>query len=206
MLCVDALKRDVGGRTLFHGLRFELADGESLALSAPSGFGKSQILRCVAHLVPYDGVITFDGKTAAQTGITQWRRDIVYCPQTPPTYPGSPADLEHTIARFSAQAGTEHVSVHEIAKSWKVDDLWHKPWSTLSGGEAQRAALALALSTRPRLLLLDEPTSALDSATRDLVEERLQGVSAIWVTHDVAQAQRVATRVLELEPYGVNHG
>ena len=107
---------------------------------------------------------------------------------------------------FASQAGRTHTPAREIAVSWKVDHVWEKSWATLSGGEAQRAALALALSTNPRLLLLDEPTSALDAVTRELVEDRLSGVAAIWVTHDREQAQRVATRVIDLEPYGASHG
>lgn len=202
MLIVDELTRTVGGRTLFRGLSFTLDDGDSLALLAPSGFGKTQVLRCIAHLVEYEGVISLDGKTAKEVGPPSWRRDVVYCAQAAPIYPGTPADLEVFISKLATQR-VEHLSAREIAASWRVAQLWDKPWSTLSGGEAQRAALALALSTNPRLLLLDEPTSALDAATRELVEDRLHGVGAIWVTHDVAQAQRVATRILDLEPYGV---
>ncbi len=203
MLNVENLSRTIAERTLFSGLSFSLAEGESLALAAPSGFGKTQVLRCLAHLVPFDGIITLDGKSALETGVAAWRRNAVYCAQTPPIYPGSPADFEVLVASFASQVGRPHTPAREIAASWKVEHVWEKPWATLSGGEAQRAALAVALSTNPRLLLLDEPTSALDAVTRDLVEDRLSGVAAIWVTHDRVQAQRVADRVIDLEPYGV---
>lgn len=206
MLQVENLSRTIAKRTLFTGLSFSLDEGESLAISAPSGFGKTQVLRCLAHLVPFEGTITLDGKTAKEVGVPCWRRDIVYCAQVPPIYSGSPADFEALIGKFSSQLKREHMPAREIAKLWKVDHIWEKPWATLSGGEVQRASLALSLSTNPRLLLLDEPTSALDAATRDLVEERLSGHAAIWVTHDREQAARVASRVIDLGPYGVPHG
>jgi len=68
----------------------------------------------------------------------------------------------------------------------------------LSGGEAQRAALAVAVSRKPTVLLLDEPTSALDPATMAEVEASLAGQTAIWVTHDDAQAERLGGRRLSL--------
>jgi putative ABC transport system ATP-binding protein len=77
--------------------------------------------------------------------------------------------------------------------------------STLSGGEAQRVAITRALANEPELLLLDEPTSALDQANKQSVEALLEsvvrqrGLACVWVTHDAAQAARMADSVLQLE-------
>jgi len=97
------------------------------------------------------------------------------------------------------QHSQRHRDAAAIARSWGIDTAtWRRDWSVLSGGEAQRCHLAIALALGPRVLLLDEPTSALDAETAALVEQSLSGSTAVWVTHDDAQADRVADRTLVL--------
>ncbi len=206
MLEVENLSREVGGRVLFRGLSFSLNRGESLAIAAPSGYGKTQVLRCLAHLVPHEGTVKLDDQSPQEVGIPQWRRKVVYCPQTPPLFRGSPADFAEQVRMFAVQAEVDWEDPRAIAAEWQVDKVWEKPWTTLSGGEAQRAALALAVATRPEILLLDEPTSALDHASRTLIEDKLYGRTMIWVTHDSEQVGRVASRTIDLTEYGETHG
>jgi len=75
-------------------------------------------------------------------------------------------------------------------------------WSTLSGGQAARAALAISLALRPAVLLLDEPTAACDPVAAVRVEEALKasGAALIWVSHDPEQPKRVGGRVLAFPP------
>jgi len=100
-----------------------------------------------------------------------------------------------------------------IAEEWGVDeDLWDRNWSSLSGGEAQRIALAVAVGLEgAEVLLLDEPTSALDAETMALVETSLQRLvgseestvkAIIWITHSEEQGRRVGTRFLYLDESG----
>ena len=105
----------------------------------------------------------------------------------------SPAQALERIHSFAA------VTPHPIDPSTlDLDRVWNHPWSTLSGGDRQRAHLLLTLATGPQVLLLDEPTSALDPDLSAVVEERIAGRTAVWITHDAEQAHRVATRVHHL--------
>jgi ATPase subunit of ABC transporter with duplicated ATPase domains len=89
----------------------------------------------------------------------------------------------------------------EIAAEWGLPaSVFDRPWTTLSGGEAQRASLAIALSSEPRVLLLDEVTAGLDEATEQLVEKSLAacGLPIIMVTHSSEQLHRFCTHHISI--------
>lgn len=203
----EGLERTVDDRVLFRGLSFELAEGETLAVLAPSGSGKTLLLRLLAGLDPLSaGSVRLDGRPQEDWPMPAWRARVVYCPQTPPALAGSPADFAAEVAGWPARKegsngvrnGRPGDDAEALARDWGVGEVWEKPWRQLSGGEAQRAALAIAVACRPQVLLLDEPTSALDEAAREKVEERLGSLTSVWVTHDEEQAERVAGRRLRL--------
>ncbi|ORX71612.1 P-loop containing nucleoside triphosphate hydrolase protein [Linderina pennispora] len=199
----ELTKRKDTGDHLFYDVTFSLHPGDTLAVRGPSGVGKTTLLRCLAQLTPYDaGVCTLmtpKPTTPQDLGVPQWRASVMYVPQRPAQLPGTPLEFFDQVTGFRAQQGRAHYDPVEIAEDWGVsDELWHKKWPELSGGEQQRVALAVALACDPKVLLLDEPTSALDPATTLMVEQALAGRTCVWITHDDAQEKRIATKSLTI--------
>lgn len=200
LLSVSRLTRKLESKTLFEAVSFELEAGTTLAVVGPSGSGKTSLLRCLACLDPFsEGELLLEGQPPAGVGFVVWRRSVCYVAQHPPLLRGSAREFAKQIESLEVQRDRETSSPFELAERWRLDAaLWDREFSELSGGEKQRVLLALAVSRGPRLLVLDEPTSALDAETTKLVEQSLEGLSLVWVTHDVAQAERVAQRTLDL--------
>jgi putative ABC transport system ATP-binding protein len=184
-------------RHLFRpGLEVEpltLANGECVAVRGPSGSGKTLFLRAIADLDPNQGDILLDGTARDAMPAPLWRRRVTYVAAEP----GWWADTVGAhFQDWPAVAGlVESVLLPEACRGWPV--------LRLSTGERQRLGLVRALALAPRVLLLDEPTGALDpdaaAAVERLLRERFAaGTSALWVTHDVAQAARVARRALDV--------
>ena len=174
-------------------LSFELPRGEALAVQGPSGAGKTLLLRALADLDPSHGQVSLDQRAReAMTG-PAWRRQVCYVAAEPGWWGETVS--EH-FADWQALADL-------LARLRLPAAMGANPISQLSTGERQRLALLRALELNPRVLLLDEPTGPLDDeateAVEDIIEERLaQGASAVWVTHDRAQAKRIASRALTL--------
>ena len=198
----QSLRRTFGSRALFEDLSFSLGSGQTLAVLGPSGTGKSQLLRALAWLDPLEaGSVRLDGRIPSELGIPTWRARVAYVPQVVPELRGTPAQYASQIEALQAQRGRSNDDAFALASSWGLSpESWRRPWSSLSGGERQRAYLALRLARRPDVLLLDEPTSALDAGVSLALEASLRATPSVWVTHDAAQAGRVATQRLELGP------
>jgi len=165
----------------------------------PSGAGKSTILRILAGLeIPDEGRIVFDGETLTDTAtnrnVRPGRRRTGLVAQNPALFPhlNAASNVAYGLATLDSRARVNRV--HEMLELADAKGLANRLPRDLSGGEAQRVALARSLAPLPRLLLLDEPFSALDGAASDSLLSRLQqwttdhGVQAVLVTHDATDA------------------
>jgi molybdate transport system ATP-binding protein len=190
----------------------DVKPGELLALLGPNGAGKSTVLRCLAGLAPIDsGRITLDDmvldEPSTDTFIEPEARPIGFVFQNYLLFEHMSV-LENVAYGLRARK-VPKADARRTARDW-LERLGLAEYAdqrprTLSGGQSQRAALARALATNPRLLLLDEPLAALDAGTRSSVRrdlrhhlETFDGMR-ILVTHDPVDAYALADRVAILD-------
>lgn len=167
----------------------------------PSGSGKSTLLR-ILNLIdrPSTGRVRFHGQDVALNSsrlAMQRRMGMVF--QEPVMFNTSVFDnVAYGLRVRSLRGSAVRDRVRAELRTLGLDRLEKQPARTLSGGEAQRVALARVLVTDPEVLFLDEPTSNLDPRNAALIEEmiravsRERGVSVVLVTHNIFQARRLA--------------
>lgn len=166
----------------------DIESGQCVAIMGASGAGKSVLLRMVADLDPHDGDAALDGVAASSLPAPDWRAQVTYVAADSGWWSRRVAD------HFPPGADAtpfEQLGVAPDALDWPV--------ARLSTGERQRLALLRAITPRTRVLLLDEPTSGLDASNVVRVEDLLRrllarGLAVVLVTHDAAQAARLAQR------------
>ena len=169
-------------------------------VSGPSGAGKTTLLRLCNRLeVPDAGKVSYRGQPLDELDPLTLRRRVGMVFQRPTPFPGTLAD---NLAVAHPDASTAELST-ALTRVALDPGLLGQEARTLSGGELQRMCLARTLVTGPETLLLDEPTSALDAQPKQVFETTArdlaaQGITIIWVTHDDAQADRVADRIYHL--------
>eukprot|EP00879_Flechtneria_rotunda_P006770 GHRR01007114.1.p1 GENE.GHRR01007114.1~~GHRR01007114.1.p1 ORF type:complete len:187 (+),score=64.26 GHRR01007114.1:640-1200(+) len=133
--------------------------------------------------------------------MTCWRAQVMYVHQSRVNYKGTPAELFALVESFGSQRGKKRGDLKAVIRDLGLQPgVLNQPWPELSGGQAQRVSLALAIALQPKVLLLDEPTSACDQEATVRVEAALKECSSaiVWVTHDNQQPHRVGGKILEL--------
>ena len=207
---VDGVRKEYGGTTALDGVSLQVAAGEAVAVMGPSGCGKSTLLNLIAGLDrPTAGSVRVHDEDLgglSETGLALFRRRrIGMIFQFFNLLDDLPALDNVALAAqlMGVRARPARQRALELLDELGIADRRNAYPATLSGGERQRVAVARALMNRPALLLADEPTGALDSATGEQVMDLLLdlnqlGQTLLLVTHDLALAERCATRVVRL--------
>jgi molybdate transport system ATP-binding protein len=191
-------------------VEIQVADGEVLAVLGPNGAGKSTLLRVLAGLLPPDGgSVVLDGSEVwdGAEHVPAHRRPLGMVFQDHLLFPH--LSVTENVAFGLRTRGVRKALARTTADAWLarvgLEGLGGRRPGQLSGGQAQRAALARALVGDPRVLLLDEPLSALDARTRLTVRAELRrhlaefAGSTVLVTHDPVDAMALADRVVVVE-------
>jgi NitT/TauT family transport system ATP-binding protein len=203
---ISGVSKQFGQTTAVQGIDLEIGEREFVSLIGPSGCGKSTLLRIIGDLIePSTGTVIVNGKSARQA-----RRDrdygIVF--QDPVLYDwrtvAKNVALPLEVARWPRQKRNEKVrEMLDLVELQGFES--HRPWQ-LSGGMQQRVSIARALSLDPALLLMDEPFGALDEMTRERLNMELlniwdaSGSTIVFVTHSIAEAVFLSTRVVVMSP------
>lgn len=203
-LSASGLTKRFGGATILDDVALDVRRGEVLAIVGPSGCGKSTLLNILSGLVPPDaGALAVGGVPAAQ--VADWRR-IAYMFQEDRLLPWR-------SVRDNVAFGLEGTGLPRATRRQRADELLElvglqaraDAWPhELSGGMRSRVALARSLAVRPDVLLMDEPFSKLDPQTRSQMHEELlriqsrNGMTVVFVTHDMEEAVVLADRVVRL--------
>lgn len=200
----------IDDRTLWRELAFDVRAGERWSISGPSGSGKTVLLRTLAGLAAQaNGELRLDDKPIERWWMPAWRARVCYVAQRPALPEGTVGDALaapfalriHRRRRFRADVVSEYLDRLGLDPGFG-----ERSTDNLSGGESQLAALIRALLIEPAVLLLDEPTASIDAGRvgriEALIADWLAGQPGerayIWTSHDTAQIERVADRVLPL--------
>ncbi|MEV5752931.1 phosphate ABC transporter ATP-binding protein [Actinoallomurus sp. NPDC052308] len=189
-----------GDAVILEDVGATIRSGRCTAIAGPSGAGKSTLLRLLNRMLePTSGRVLLDGTPLPALDVLALRRRVGLVAQQPTLLTDTVLDDLRVGRPDLAEEDARSLLVETGLPSAFVD----RPTAGLSGGEAQRVCLARTLALRPEVLLLDEPTSALDRASAEAIEQvvkdlRAAGGTAVLVSHDTAQARRLADDVLVL--------
>ena len=200
------VKTYADGTAALAGVSLEVPAGETLALVGESGSGKTTLLRLFNRMVdPSEGEVRVEGRPVSELDPIALRRRIGYVPQDGGLIPHwrveRNVDLVPRLLGWDADR--RKARVREMLELVGLSPEIHSPRypGELSGGQRQRVALARALAADPPVVLLDEPFGALDALTRlELHRQFLElrktlGKTLVLVTHDLAEAFRLANRI-----------
>lgn len=223
-LRAHGLAKSFAGTPIFKDVSFGLSRGEAVAIVGANGTGKSTLLRCLMGLIPSDAgiinVLGTDVRSASSAGLRAMRAQMGLVSQKHNLVPrlsvlsnvvqgllGQRPGIRHwtqrlapALSREAAMAALEKVGLAHLA-SRRAD--------RLSGGQSQRVAIARALVGKPKILIADEPTASLDPAAGEDVMDlffalaRKEGVTVIFISHNIEHALQYGDRVLGLADGGM---
>jgi ABC-2 type transport system ATP-binding protein len=201
-LQIENIVKAFGSRRALDGVSLELRPAEVLGVLGPNGAGKSTLVRTIMGRVnPDSGSVTLFGKPAP-AGDTEARASVGVVPQEIALYPNLTSHENLTV--FGRYLGLSGIALDQAIKrslDWAaLSDRANEPVKTLSGGMKRRLNMAAGVLHRPRVLLLDEPTVGVDPQSRERIYQmieslRADGVSLIYTTHYMEEAERLCDRI-----------
>ncbi len=212
MIRAHQLSVGYGKRVVLRDLELTFPAGECCAIVGRNGSGKTTLLNTLAGLRPVlGGTVAVQGRPLPDWGRPELARVLGYLPQHMRVM--FPFTVEEFVTfgrlpwRRRKENGEDAATIDKVLQELDLEGLRHRPFTQLSGGEAQRACLAQVLAQDPRILLLDEPLAHLDllhqlSAMRLLKRRARQGRAVVVVLHDLALAWRLCDRFLVLAEDG----
>lgn len=215
MLEIKNLTAGYRGKPVLSGLRLTAVPGEILAIVGPNGSGKSTLLKALAGILPSEGEILLHGKNLRQISPSEQAKCIAYLPQ-------NRSVPEITVERFVLHGRFPYLSYprhyreedHRIAREameqMGISAFARRQMRELSGGERQKAYIAMILAQQTQVVLMDEPTGFLDIAHKFEVirlarELKEMGKTVILVLHELDLALNGADRIVVLEKGEVRH-
>lgn len=204
-ISVEHLHKQYGqGAPILIDVSLAIAAGDFISLIGPSGCGKSTLLKLVAGLIPVSqGTINVDGMTP---GNARELMSFIFQDATLLPWRNVIGNVELGLElEASLDASRRAEKANDLIRLVGLTHVARHYPRQLSGGMKMRVSIARALATRPRLLLMDEPFGALDEMTRDRLNEEIlrlrseQGWTALFVTHSVAEAVFLSTRVVVMQ-------
>jgi putative spermidine/putrescine transport system ATP-binding protein len=192
------------GTRALEPVTLDVERGETVVLLGPSGCGKTTLLRIIAGLETPDagGRILFNDADVTRVPIE--RRNVGMVFQSYALFPNMNVsdNIGYGLKIRGVGESERKARIAELVALTGIEGLEYRRIDQLSGGQRQRVALARAVAARPSVLLLDEPLTALDAALRERLRSelsrllRMLGITAIYVTHDQAEAMALGDRIV----------
>lgn len=200
------IRQQYQSRTVLAVDKLDIAPGSIVGLAGPNGSGKSTLLRLLAFLEqPASGTMTFKGSPVSikPNGV---HRQVTLLVQEPYLLKRSVhGNVAYGLKVRGDKDVTPKVNQSLEAVGLSPDEFSHRQWFELSGGEAQRVALAARLALQPEALLMDEPTASLDGQSATLIRQaalearKEHGMSLVIASHDMSWLNAVCDSILHLE-------
>lgn len=190
MIKIRELSVSYGSLKALNNINIDVAKGDTVAVVGPTGSGKTTLIKALAGLINYEGVIEIDGKIVKNP-----RKDVAVIFQENNLLPWYTIKQNiHLTLKLNNPDHVDHKKVDEILERVGLKEFRNYYPSQLSGGMKQKAALARALVVEPQVLLLDEPFSALDALTREQMQDMVMSIwsqlkfTMLIVTHSIEEA------------------
>ncbi len=200
LIDIRGLTKRFDRRPVLDALTLTIRAGDRIALIGSNGAGKTTLFRCLLGHYRYQGEVAFDGARAARRDVGALSR-IAFVPQLPPPLRMPVGEL---LSFAEKGAGADPALLADIAGQMGIDldEIRHRPFYRLSGGQKQKILVTIALAREVELLIFDEPAANLDPAARavfiDLLAARKEA-SMLIASHRLEEVAPLVNRVIELD-------